>query len=101
MGFQYDSITRFNWLKYVHSLITKFFVFILASSGSADSLGVEPIYIYIYQDRWIHPGSGRVYNLIFNPPKVQGKVSLNFFLNYFIYYMEDLFLLSDLNKLCT
>ena len=24
-------------------------------------------------DRWIHPGSGRVYNLIFNPPKVAGK----------------------------
>ena len=22
------------------------------------------------KDRWIHPGSGRVYNLIFNPPKV-------------------------------
>ncbi|XP_023337977.1 GTP:AMP phosphotransferase AK3, mitochondrial [Eurytemora carolleeae] len=28
------------------------------------------------KDRWIHPGSGRVYNLIFNPPKVAGKVSL-------------------------
>lgn len=25
------------------------------------------------KDRWIHPGSGRVYNLIFNPPKVPGK----------------------------
>jgi len=25
------------------------------------------------KDRWIHPGSGRVYNLIFNPPKVAGK----------------------------
>merc|ERR1712200_332801 len=25
------------------------------------------------KDRWIHPGSGRVYNLIFNPPKVDGK----------------------------
>ena len=25
------------------------------------------------KDRWIHPGSGRVYNLIFNPPKVSGK----------------------------
>lgn len=24
------------------------------------------------KDRWIHPGSGRVYNLIFNPPKVAG-----------------------------
>jgi len=24
------------------------------------------------KDRWIHPGSGRVYNLIFNPPKVPG-----------------------------
>ena len=22
------------------------------------------------KDRWIHPGSGRVYNLVFNPPKV-------------------------------
>jgi len=25
------------------------------------------------KDRWIHPGSGRVYNLVFNPPKVDGK----------------------------
>ncbi|XP_061884250.1 adenylate kinase 4, mitochondrial isoform X1 [Entelurus aequoreus] len=24
-------------------------------------------------DRWIHPGSGRVYNMGFNPPRVQGK----------------------------
>ncbi|XP_075901454.1 adenylate kinase 4, mitochondrial [Nelusetta ayraudi] len=24
-------------------------------------------------DRWIHPGSGRVYNMGFNPPQVQGK----------------------------
>ncbi|KAG7263501.1 hypothetical protein CRUP_014243 [Coryphaenoides rupestris] len=24
-------------------------------------------------DRWIHPGSGRVYNLGFNPPQVQGQ----------------------------
>ena len=22
------------------------------------------------KDRWIHPASGRVYNLVFNPPKV-------------------------------
>ena len=25
------------------------------------------------KDRWIHPGSGMVYNLVFNPPKVEGK----------------------------
>merc|ERR1712241_613050 len=25
------------------------------------------------KDRWIRPGSGRVYNLVFNPPKVDGK----------------------------
>ena len=25
------------------------------------------------KDRWIHPASGRVYNLVFNPPKVAGK----------------------------
>jgi len=25
------------------------------------------------KDRWIHPASGRVYNLVFNPPKVEGK----------------------------
>ncbi|XP_013855383.1 adenylate kinase 4, mitochondrial [Austrofundulus limnaeus] len=24
-------------------------------------------------DRWIHPSSGRVYNMSFNPPQVQGK----------------------------
>jgi len=24
-------------------------------------------------DRWVHPGSGRIYNTIFNPPKVPGK----------------------------
>ncbi|KAM6921895.1 adenylate kinase 4, mitochondrial [Xenentodon cancila] len=24
-------------------------------------------------DRWLHPGSGRVYNMGFNPPRVQGK----------------------------
>lgn len=24
------------------------------------------------KDRWIHPASGRVYNLVFNPPKVAG-----------------------------
>ncbi|XP_077463247.1 adenylate kinase 4, mitochondrial isoform X2 [Stigmatopora argus] len=24
-------------------------------------------------DRWIHPGSGRVYNMGFNPPRVQGE----------------------------
>ena len=23
------------------------------------------------KDRWIHPASGRVYNLVFNPPKVK------------------------------
>ena len=25
------------------------------------------------KDRWIHPASGKVYNLVFNPPKVEGK----------------------------
>ncbi len=25
------------------------------------------------KDRWIHPASGRVYNTLFNPPKVEGK----------------------------
>ena len=25
------------------------------------------------KDRWVHPGSGRIYNTIFNPPKVEGK----------------------------
>jgi adenylate kinase family enzyme len=25
------------------------------------------------RDRWIHAGSGRVYNYSFNPPKVMGK----------------------------
>merc|ERR1712211_97752 len=25
------------------------------------------------KDRWIHPASGRVYNRVFNPPKVAGK----------------------------
>lgn len=25
------------------------------------------------KDRWLHPGSGRIYNLVFNPPKVPGK----------------------------
>ena len=29
--------------------------------------------IFMFSDRWIHPASGRVYNLIFNPPKVAGK----------------------------
>ena len=29
------------------------------------------------KDRWIHPGSGRVYNLIFNPPKVKTSDLLN------------------------
>ena len=29
------------------------------------------------KDRWIHPGSGRVYNLIFNPPKVTASDLLN------------------------
>lgn len=24
-------------------------------------------------ERWIHPGSGRVYNLSYNPPKIQGR----------------------------
>jgi hypothetical protein len=24
-------------------------------------------------DRWLHPGSGRIYNTEFNPPKVPGK----------------------------
>jgi nucleoside-triphosphate--adenylate kinase len=27
------------------------------------------------KDRWIHPASGRVYNLVFNPPKV-GQLAL-------------------------
>ena len=26
------------------------------------------------KDRWIHPASGRVYNLVFNPPKVNRPV---------------------------
>merc|ERR1712037_968140 len=25
------------------------------------------------KDRLVHPGSGRIYNLVFNPPKVEGK----------------------------
>lgn len=25
------------------------------------------------KDRWVHPGSGRIYNTLFNPPKVEGK----------------------------
>merc|ERR1712226_257997 len=25
------------------------------------------------KDRWLHPGSGRIYNTVFNPPKVPGK----------------------------
>lgn len=25
------------------------------------------------KDRWVHPGSGRIYNLAFQPPKVPGK----------------------------
>jgi len=25
------------------------------------------------KDRWVHPGSGRIYNLVFSPPKVEGK----------------------------
>ena len=35
-----------------------------------ENLKIIPNFII---DRWIHPGSGRVYNLIFNPPKVDGK----------------------------
>lgn len=27
------------------------------------------------KDRWIHPASGRVYNLVFNPPKVKEPLS--------------------------
>ena len=25
------------------------------------------------KDRWVHPGSGRIYNTLFSPPKVAGK----------------------------
>ena len=25
------------------------------------------------KDRWVHPASGRIYNTLFNPPKVEGK----------------------------
>ena len=25
------------------------------------------------KDRLVHPGSGRIYNTVFNPPKVEGK----------------------------
>jgi len=25
------------------------------------------------KDRWVHPGSGRIYNTLFSPPKVEGK----------------------------
>lgn len=25
------------------------------------------------KDRWLHPASGRIYNTVFNPPKVPGK----------------------------
>jgi len=25
------------------------------------------------KDRWVHPQSGRIYNALFNPPKVEGK----------------------------
>ncbi|QQP52008.1 GTP:AMP phosphotransferase_ mitochondrial, partial [Caligus rogercresseyi] len=25
------------------------------------------------KDRWVHPASGRIYNTLFNPPKVPGK----------------------------
>jgi len=27
----------------------------------------------LLKDRWLHPGSGRIYNTEFNPPKVPGK----------------------------
>merc|ERR1712096_238295 len=37
-------------------------------------LGLEAkSFIDRIKDRWIHPASGRVYNLVFNPPKVAGK----------------------------
>ena len=29
--------------------------------------------ISLISDRWVHPGSGRIYNLVFSPPKVEGK----------------------------
>ena len=29
--------------------------------------------ISLIPDRWVHPGSGRIYNLVFSPPKVEGK----------------------------
>uniref|UniRef100_A0A673KPT2 Adenylate kinase 4 n=2 Tax=Sinocyclocheilus rhinocerous TaxID=307959 RepID=A0A673KPT2_9TELE len=43
-----------------------------------DGMVVNPIYYENtfcerLQHRWIHPPSGRVYNMCFNPPRVQGK----------------------------
>ena len=37
MRFQDDLITRFHWLKYIHSLVDQIFAFILASSGSENN----------------------------------------------------------------
>jgi len=28
---------------------------------------------WLLLDRWLHPASGRIYNIVFNPPKVAGK----------------------------
>ena len=34
------------------------------------------------KDRWIHPASGRVYNLVFNPPKVNRPVVAHLFVKF-------------------
>ena len=37
----------------------------------------EVFFILNIQKRWIHPGSGKTYNLDFNPPKVPVSYRLN------------------------
>ena len=46
-GWRDDFITRFHWLKHIHSLVDKIFAFILASSESNALRGKYLLYIYL------------------------------------------------------
>ena len=46
-GWRDDFITRFHWLKHIHSLVDKIFAFILASSESNALRGEYLLYIYL------------------------------------------------------
>merc|ERR1719323_465791 len=54
------------------------------------------------KDRWVHPASGRIYNTVFNPPKVPGKDDcLKWYIQIHHYVDRGFALQSSCLRLCS